>query len=343
MAAERIWHEKLPEFLSFYLLGEKHLAKFPPNVPQNFPAKDQTNSAASFGRRGRKLLEKPNHWFGGYLGWLILRVEGGDLSQAGKRGLEGVCEDSLQFTSTNDALPIWFFGVPNWQLNYFYLDLSYYCRLELELQLPPGTKPIHAGKMIGELIFAWVHAGPVFALAQKKKNAFEGSFSAYYPNAWGNSFRCKYMSRLYSHPREYRRIFLANYLGIGFVPGGTFTCGLVRISVQFHCYQLKSPERWITDCIAFTFASLIPQELNMQSFAAAGIFSESCRTKAPEFFEVCPKFCPEYSSEFPISFEDFSCFISSETETTKNSPNLRNFSFPNRRKNPQKFSGEQAK
>ena len=28
------------------------------------------------------------------------------------------------------------------------------------------------------------------------------------------------MSRLYSHPREYRRIYLANYLCIGFVPGG---------------------------------------------------------------------------------------------------------------------------
>ena len=28
------------------------------------------------------------------------------------------------------------------------------------------------------------------------------------------------MSRLYSHPREYRKIFLGNYLCIGFVPGG---------------------------------------------------------------------------------------------------------------------------
>ena len=30
------------------------------------------------------------------------------------------------------------------------------------------------------------------------------------------------MSRLYSQPREYRKIFLANYLCIGFVPGGIF-------------------------------------------------------------------------------------------------------------------------
>ena len=31
------------------------------------------------------------------------------------------------------------------------------------------------------------------------------------------SFRCEYMSRLYSHPREYRKKILANYLCIGFV------------------------------------------------------------------------------------------------------------------------------
>ena len=32
--------------------------------------------------------------------------------------------------------------------------------------------------------------------------------------------RCEYMPRLYSHPREYSKILLANYLCIGFVPGG---------------------------------------------------------------------------------------------------------------------------
>ena len=36
----------------------------------------------------------------------------------------------------------------------------------------------------------------------------------------GNYFRCKYMRHMYSHPGEYRKIFLANYLCIGFVPGG---------------------------------------------------------------------------------------------------------------------------
>ena len=30
------------------------------------------------------------------------------------------------------------------------------------------------------------------------------------------------MRHMYSHPREYRKIFLGNYLCIGFVPGGKF-------------------------------------------------------------------------------------------------------------------------
>ena len=44
--------------------------------------------------------------------------------------------------------------------------------------VPPGTKPIHAGKNLGELIVARIHAGPVFALARIQENIFEGSFSA---------------------------------------------------------------------------------------------------------------------------------------------------------------------
>ena len=38
----------------------------------------------------------------------------------------------------------------------------------------------------------------------------------------GNSLRCEYMSRLYSHAREYMIKFLANYLCIGFMPGGNY-------------------------------------------------------------------------------------------------------------------------
>ena len=59
-------------------------------------------------------------------------------------------------------------------------------------------------KFLEELIFARIHAEPVFALARIQENILEESFSAYLPNSWGNAFRCEYMPRLYSHPREYR-------------------------------------------------------------------------------------------------------------------------------------------
>ena len=64
-----------------------------------------------------------------------------------------------------------------------------------------------------------IHVGPVFALAQIQGKIVEELFSAYLPHSLGNSFRCEYMLRLYSHPCEYREN-LANHLCIGFVRGG---------------------------------------------------------------------------------------------------------------------------
>ena len=58
--------------------------------------------------------------------------------------------------------------------------------------------------IIGELTFARIHVGPLFALARIQENNFEELFSAYLPNFWGNLFRCEYMPRLYSHLRKYR-------------------------------------------------------------------------------------------------------------------------------------------
>ena len=55
-----------------------------------------------------------------------------------------------------------------------------------------------------------MRAGPLLALARIQENMLEEFFSAYLPNSWGNSFQCEYMPRLYSHPRKYRKIFLAN-------------------------------------------------------------------------------------------------------------------------------------
>ena len=76
-------------------------------------------------------------------------------------------------------------------------------------------------KNLGELIFARIHAAPVFALPQIQENIIEEVFPEYFVKFLGEFARCEYMPRLYWHPREYRKIFLANYLCIGFVPGGT--------------------------------------------------------------------------------------------------------------------------
>ena len=72
----------------------------------------------------------------------------------------------------------------------------------------------------GELIFARIHAGPVFALVRIQENIFEEVLPEHFAKFLGEFTRCEYMPRLYSHPREYRKILLANYLCIGFVPGG---------------------------------------------------------------------------------------------------------------------------
>ena len=64
------------------------------------------------------------------------------------------------------------------------------------------------------------NSGPVFALARIQENIYEEIFREYLAKILGEFARCEYMPRLYLHPREYRKRFLANYLCIGFVPGG---------------------------------------------------------------------------------------------------------------------------
>ena len=70
---------------------------------------------------------------------------------------------------------------------------------------------------------------------------------------------------------------------------------------------------------------------------------------SPNFLNFRPEYCPEFCSDFfSIFFEEFSCFVSQETDARKNSPKIPAIfqcKIPTqiRRKNPQKFSGEQAK
>ena len=86
---------------------------------------------------------------------------------------------------------------------------------------PPAQNQYMQEKFLGELIFPRIHAGPVFALAPIQENIFEEVFPEYCAKFLGEFIRFEYMPRLYSHPGEYRKILPANYLCIGFVPGGT--------------------------------------------------------------------------------------------------------------------------
>ena len=86
-------------------------------------------------------------------------------------------------------------------------------------KLPPRHKTNTCRKNLGELIFARVHAGLVFALPRIQENIFDEVFPEYSAKFLGEVTRREYMPRLYSHLREYRKIFLVNYLCIGFVPG----------------------------------------------------------------------------------------------------------------------------
>ena len=82
---------------------------------------------------------------------------------------------------------------------------------------PPAQNQYTQEKILGEFIFARVHAGPVFARVRIQENILEEVFPEYFAKFLGELTLCEYMPRLYSHPREYRNIFLggANYLCIG--------------------------------------------------------------------------------------------------------------------------------
>ena len=103
---------------------------------------------------------------------------------------------------------------------------------------PPPQNQYMQEKILGEIVFARIHAGPIFALARIQENIFEEVFPEYCARFLGEFILCEYMPRLYSHPREYRKVLLANYLCIGFVPGGYFCSAPIFGRAQRAC-----PER----------------------------------------------------------------------------------------------------
>ena len=73
------------------------------------------------------------------------------------------------------------------------------------------------------------------------------------------------------------------------------------------------------------------------------------RTKVPRIFRFfVPNFAPNFAPNFPRFFEEFSCFVSWETETRKNSPKIPaifqcKIPRQTRKTYSQNSSGEQAK
>ena len=104
-------------------------------------------------------------------------------------------------------------------------------------RLPPGTKPIHAGKLSWGINFCTNTCG---ACIRTRANTgifiFEEVFPEYFAKFLGEFTRCEYMPRLYSHPREYRKILLANYLCIGFMPGGTHLIGVQPVLESYDVF-----------------------------------------------------------------------------------------------------------
>ena len=122
-------------------------------------------------------------------------------------------------------------------------------------------------KFPGELIFVRIHAGPVFALARIQENIFEEVFPEYFAKFLGEFTRCEYMPRLYSHLREYRKIVLSNYLGIGFMPGGIsgeeFICETLGSPIQ----NLDHPEEFVCETLGSPVQNLDgPDNLRLALF-----------------------------------------------------------------------------
>ena len=84
---------------------------------------------------------------------------------------------------------------------------------------PPAQNQYMQEKFLGNYFFREYMRG-LYSHSRESGNIFEESFSAKIAKFLREIIS---MSRLYSHPREYRKRFLGHFLCIGFVSGGTLT------------------------------------------------------------------------------------------------------------------------
>ena len=103
------------------------------------------------------------------------------------------------------------------------------------VRLPPGTKPIHAGKKSWGINFCANTCGACIRTRANTGKCFRRGIS----RVFCQNLRGIHSVRIHAAPvfalREYRKIFLANYLCIGFVPGGNRCKNPSEKSVQNPC------------------------------------------------------------------------------------------------------------
>ena len=97
------------------------------------------------------------------------------------------------------------------------------------------------------------------------------------------------MRRMYSHPGEYRKIFLANYLCIGFVPGG------MRVKVKKPRSIAKQPfqVRWTKDMAAVMGPTLQILELLCSKLTKTNL-SRAFLGKPMNHLQHCAAFLSTY-------------------------------------------------
>ena len=84
--------------------------------------------------------------------------------------------------------------------------------------------------------------------------------------------------------------------------------------------DLRSPES-LSNLFLRDNCRLLQRHLNNAKGKVLG--QKSCRTKVSRIFRIfVPDFLPNFPPNLPEFFKDFSCFVSWETETRKNSPKI---------------------
>ena len=106
---------------------------------------------------------------------------------------------------------------------------------------------------LGNEFFCANTCGVCIRTRANTENIFEEVFAECFAKFFGEFTWCEYMPHLCSHPCEYRKIFLANYLCIGFVPGGNQMRASVVQERQISPFHFMGSRHSVNERIAKEF------------------------------------------------------------------------------------------